>query len=414
MAVHQNSHCLEVLRFHVRDVPQSKPKNCLSLDRQLARLTIVASRAANPLTISSAYKPMSRNTFHDLTISDVRSLTNDSVCISFKVPDDLQSEFQFIPGQYLTLRTLIDGQDERRSYSICSSVHKDELEVGIKRVPDGVFSTHAMALSAGETLSVMPPQGRFTAELGGQHHYLLVAAGSGITPCLSIAASVLEAEHESQITLIYGNQSSTSLMFRAELNALKDRYTERFQLFHVLTREQQDVDLSNGRIDDDKIKQFFEAGLISPHKLDAAYICGPEDMIKAVSSALSDIGMAKEAIHFELFTSAKSGIRPPQKPLRQTAADTSKVSITLDGTTREFGLDAETETVLAAAQRAGLDLPFSCEGGMCCTCRCRIVSGNSEMDVNYSLQDWEIEAGFTLACQTRPTGKNLALDFDDA
>lgn len=356
---------------------------------------------------------MSRNTFHDLKISNIRPLTDQSVCISFDVPDDLQAAFQFTPGQYLTLRSDIDGEDVRRSYSICSSSNHGVLEVGVKHVPDGLFSSYAMELSAGETLAVMPPQGRFTAELGGKNNYLLVAAGSGITPCLSIATSVLEAESESQITLIYGNRSSASMMFKAELNALKDRYTERLQVFHVLSREQQDIALTNGRINGSKISKFFDAGLITRQAIDAAYICGPEEMIKEVSSTLSDLGMSSSDIHFELFTTGKSGkkqVKTSSKPIE----DSTEVSITLDGTTRLFGLDPENETVLAAAQRAGLDLPFSCEGGMCCTCRCKIVSGGAKMDVNYSLQDWEIEAGYTLACQTRPTGKSLTLDFDDA
>ncbi len=356
---------------------------------------------------------MSRNTFHDLKISNIRPLTKQSVCISFDVSEDLKPAFQFTPGQYLTLRANIDGEDIRRSYSICSSSNHGALEVGVKHVPDGLFSSHAMKLITGATLSVMPPQGCFTAELGGKNHYLLVAAGSGITPCLSIATSVLEAESESQITLIYGNRSSSSMMFKAELNALKDRYTERLQVFHVLSREQQDIELTNGRIEGDKVSAFFEAGLITKQTIDAAYICGPEEMIKEVSSALTGLGMPASNIHFELFTTAKSG-KKPTKAFESPIEDTTEVSITLDGTTQIFGLDHENETVLAAAQRAGLDLPFSCEGGMCCTCRCKIVSGGAKMDVNYSLQDWEIEAGYTLACQTRPTGKSLTLDFDDA
>ena len=356
---------------------------------------------------------MNANTFHELTISQVRPLTEQSVCISFTIPETLETAFKFVPGQYLTLRATIDRKDVRRSYSICSPVHSESLEVGIKHVRDGVFSNHAMQLTADDTLSVMPPQGRFTAELGGQHHYLLIAAGSGITPCLSIIASVLVAEPDSQVTLIYGNQSRATLMFHDELNALKDRYTQRLQLFYVLSREQQDIELTNGRISGSKIKSFVETKLISVEAIDAVYICGPADMIESATNALTDLGMSSSNIHFELFATSKSA-QKTIKPTTRPAEDTTQVSITLDGTTREFGLDLESETVLAAAQRAGLDLPYSCEGGMCCTCRCRIVSGSAEMDVNYSLQDWEIEAGYTLACQTRPTGKKLSLDFDDA
>ena len=355
---------------------------------------------------------MNKNQFYELKISKVRQLTDQSVALSFTVPDELKSVFTFIPGQYLTLRAAIEAEDTRRSYSICSSQNSDLLEVGIKQVPDGVFSNFASRLKAGDYLSVMPPQGRFTAQTGGSHSYLLIAAGSGITPCLSIISSVLESETESNITLVYGNRSTADIMFRDALNALKDRFTERLQVFHVLSREVQDIDLTNGRIDGKKITQFNDANLFSPNQMDAAYICGPEDMIKSVSESLLELGMDTNVVHFELFTTENSAKKHREIPIQELEESTS-ITITLDGTTRQFGLDAEHETVLAAAQRAGLDLPFSCEGGMCCTCRCKIVSGDSKMNVNYSLQDWEVEAGYTLACQTRPTSKNLVLDFDD-
>lgn len=354
---------------------------------------------------------MAKMQFHPLQISHIRPQTAGGIALKFDVPEALQADFAFAPGQYLTLRSTINGQDIRRSYSICSAENDNGLEVGIKRVDGGVFSNHAFGLSVGDTLSVMPPQGRFTARIGGTHNYLLLAAGSGITPCLSIAKSVLAGEPDSSITLIYGNSATDSVMFRDDIEALKDRYTERFTLTHVMSREHQDVECLNGRLDGTRIMALHERGLVDTTAFDDIYICGPQPIIESCSAALGDLGIADDKIHFELFTPADG----KSTAARQTVPDVvsgASVEIILDGTRRTIKVDGALQTVLKAAQKAGLDLPFSCAGGMCCTCRCRIVSGEAAMDVNYSLQDWEVEAGFTLACQTRPKTDKLVIDFD--
>ena len=350
--------------------------------------------------------------FHELTVSRVRPQTADGVAVRFDVPDDLRDAFRFQPGQYVTLRAEIEGRDVRRSYSICAADHAGHLEIGIKQVDGGAFSTFAQRLAPGDRIEVMPPQGRFTVaiESGARHDYLLVAAGSGITPCLSIASSVLHGEPHSSVTLIYGNRSADTVMFREEVDGLKDRYPARFRLFHVTSREQQDVGFLNGRVDGQRIRALAERGLIDPAAFDAAYLCGPETMIEAVAATLRDLGMADDAVRFELFTTA--GAKPP--PVRREAvAEGATIGIVIDGSRKSVAIDGS-QTVLAAGQAAGLDLPFSCAGGMCCTCRCKITEGEATMDVNYSLEDWEVEAGFTLACQARPKTETLVVDFDAA
>ncbi|MEE9315236.1 MAG: 2Fe-2S iron-sulfur cluster-binding protein [Rhizobiaceae bacterium] len=350
--------------------------------------------------------------FHDLTITAIRPQTADGVALTFGVPDKLAEEFEFIPGQYLTLRAIVGGEDIRRAYSICSADDAAGLEVGIKRVEGGAFSNFAAELNVGDSIQIMTPQGQFTAEIGGAHNYLLLASGSGITPCLSIAKSVLAHEPESTITLIYGNTRTQTMMFREDINALKDRYTERLQVVHVLSREQQGVDFLNGRLNGEMVKALNDRGLISPSDYDAAYLCGPQEMIEEATASLKELGMKTDAIKFELFTSEGA----PQPVVRRstTPGNGTAVTIIIDGVEKQITVDGSAETVLVAAQRQGLDLPFSCAGGMCCTCRCKVVEGESEMDVSYSLQEWEIEQGFTLACQTRPKGTSVTLDFDES
>lgn len=354
--------------------------------------------------------------FHTLEIAAVRNETPDAVAISFAIPEDLSGTFAFVPGQYLTLRAEIGGEDMRRSYSICSPLsEKDRRTVGVKRIEDGRFSSFAQTLKPGDRIEVMPPQGRFTAEIGGHHDYLLLAAGSGITPCLSIARSVLAGEPDSNVTLLYANRNSASVMFRDDLNDLKDRYTTRFTLLHVMDEEVQDVEIMNGRLDAEKLETLAGLGVIDPKSADAIYICGPEPMIRSASAAMAALGVDEDRIKFELFTPAP-GSKPKLAPARTNGATGTKqgasVEIILDGARRTIAVDPGTDTVLTAATRAGLDLPFSCAGGMCCTCRCRIVEGAATMDENFSLEPWEIEAGFTLSCQARPDTGKLVLDFD--
>ncbi len=350
---------------------------------------------------------MAKPEFHELTIAAVRPLTDESVAVSFNVPAELATSYKFVPGQYLTLRTTIDGEDVRRSYSICSA-KGENLEVGIKHLPGGLFSTYAQSLNAGDSLQVMTPQGNFKAEIGGRHQYVLIAAGSGITPCLSIARSVLEHEPESLVTLVYGNRTTSSIMFRQELNDLKDVHTTRFVCVNELSRERQDAECLNGRIDGGKITALSEQKLLNLSHCDGVYICGPSAMVEEVKGVLGD-GVT---VHTELFT---TGSAFDNKKVSDTVTDTDAVpvKIIIDGAEREVMVNPQAETVLAAAQKAGLDLPFSCAGGMCCTCRCKVVNGQTAMDMNFSLADWEVEAGFTLACQTRPLDNAVLLDFDE-
>ena len=348
--------------------------------------------------------------FHELTVSAVRPEGTEAVAISFDVPEALRGNFAFKPGQYLTLRAPGMGQDLRRSYSI-ASLPGEPLTVGVKRVPDGVFSGYAQTLTPGAVLEVMPPEGRFVDP--GCEKLVLVAAGSGITPMVALAGAALARGAEVQ--LIYGNRRSDTIMFHDRLEALKDRYLGRFSVIHVLSREAQDVPLLNGRVDGEKVARLARAGALDVPGADGVFLCGPGGMIDDVSATLRGIGVAPERIHQERFFVDDGGLRLPRSAAAETAA-CSGVSVTavLDGVSRAFDMGAGDGSVLEAAARQGIDLPYSCKGGMCCTCRCRVTEGAVEMAVNYSLEPWEVEAGFVLACQARPVTERVALDFDAA
>lgn len=353
--------------------------------------------------------------FHHLKVASIARETPEAVAIAFEIPDELKDAFAFRPGQYLTLSTDIDGEEARRSYSICSAPGETTLRVGVKKVADGRFSSFVNdRLSVGDTIRVMPPEGRFTSLIGERHDYILIAAGSGITPMLSIAGTVLAHEPDSTVTLIYGNRTSGTIMFLEALEDLKDRFLQRFSLIHLLSRETQDVDLFNGRIDGARIRELAARGLIDTTKADGVFLCGPGEMIDDVAAALAQLGVEEDRIRFERFTpSGEAAPARPRSAQAQKAAEQGvQIEVIVDGVRRAFPMGEGDATVLDAAHRAGLELPYSCAGGMCCTCRCRVAEGAAEMAVNYSLQPWEIEAGFTLACQTRPTSQTLVLDFD--
>lgn len=348
--------------------------------------------------------------FHELTIAEVRHETPDSVALSFAVPEDLEDAFAWKPGQYLTLRAEVEGRDERRSYSIASAPGQP-LTVGVKHVDGGLFSTFCQGLEPGTKIRVMPPEGRFVPK--DEAKVVLIAAGSGITPMVSIAAERLAAGAE--VTLVYGNRDSAHIMFREALEALKDRYVDRFTLIHVLSREPQDVELLNGRIDGERILRLANAGAVDVEGADGIFLCGPGGMIDDVAAALKGKGVPEERIHFERFYTEGEGPRPARSEAAQAAAEKGvAVEVVLDGARRSFTVGPEDDTVLEAAERQGLELPYSCRGGMCCTCRCKVEAGSAEMAVNYSLEPWELEAGFVLACQSRPTSGTLVLDFDAA
>jgi ring-1,2-phenylacetyl-CoA epoxidase subunit PaaE len=357
-----------------------------------------------------------RPKFHALTVADVRKETNDCVSVAFAVPSELADVFRFKAGQYLTLRETIHGEDIRRSYSISSGENDGELRVAIKKVDGGTFSTWANeSLEIGHEMQVMTPMGNFCPEIavGAKKRYLLVAAGSGITPVISIARTVLENDPTSEVNLIYGNRWFNTIIFRDALEDMKDRYLGKFRVFHVLSAEPSDITLFHGRIDDDKCRGF-NISFIDFKNMNEIFICGPEPMIKAVSEFAENVGVSKECIHFELFASPGQ-IQPKAKVDSDSKASTEEVcevSVIFDGQETSFKMPMNGMKVLDAAQRAGVDIPFSCKGGMCCTCRAHVSEGNAEMEVNYALEPGEVENGFVLTCQAVPTSKRLIVDFD--
>lgn len=353
--------------------------------------------------------------FHSLKIKEVRPETRDAVSIAFDIPADLADTFRFTQGQHLVMRTQLDGEEVRRSYSICTGVNDGELRVAIKRVAGGRFSAYANdSLKAGQSLEVMPPSGHFFVELDAARHgnYLAVAAGSGITPILSIIKTTLESEPHSHFTLIYGNRSSASALFREQLEDLKNTYLDRLNLIFVFSREQQDVDLYNGRIDADKCGQLFSRW-IDVKALDAAFICGPQGMTETVRDQLKGNGVPAERIHFELFAAASgSAKREAREAARITDSASSQVTVISDGRELTFELPRNSVSVLDAGNAQGLELPYSCKAGVCSTCKCKVVEGEVEMDSNFALEDYEVAAGYVLSCQTFPVSEKVVLDFD--
>jgi ring-1,2-phenylacetyl-CoA epoxidase subunit PaaE len=357
-----------------------------------------------------------RPKFHPLRVSHIRKETADCVSVAFHIPADLADAYQFQPGQYLTLRTTIHGEDIRRSYSICSGINDNECRVAIKKVDGGVFSTWANeVLKEGDELQVMMPMGNFTTAIAPNRkkNYLLFAAGSGITPVLSIAKSVLETEKQSEVTLVYGNRWFSSIIFRDLLEDMKDSYLGRFRIFHVLSAEPNEVSLFHGRIDAEKINGFCQR-FIQPESIDEVFVCGPEPMIRAVKETMTAKGLSDDQIHFELFASpGQTAVKDSAKPTpKATEGKVARLSVIYDGQQVDFSMPMDGTPILDAAQRHGLDIPFSCKGGMCCTCRAHIREGKTEMKVNYALEPGEVEAGFVLTCQAHPTSETVVVDFD--
>ena len=352
--------------------------------------------------------------FYPLQIAQVHQETRDTIVASFDVPPTLRERFAFVQGQHLTLRALINDEDLRRSYSICSAVQDDTLRVAIKRTTGGRFSTWANdTLKPGMTIDVMPPMGHFNLPLQPQQQrrYLAVAAGSGITPILSIVKTTLAAEPLSTFTVVYGNRSSAAVIFREELAELKDLVRERLNLVYVMSREQQDVELFNGRITREKCDALFEQWVhVADH--DAAFVCGPEAMMHAVSEALQARGMPKASIKVELFAASIPKHQHVAQQRPQAGRQVSEVTLIIDGSHRSYAMDKDTESVLDAGLKQGIDIRYSCKGGVCSTCRCKVVEGRVEMDANYALEDYEIARGFVLSCQAFPVTDRVVLDFD--
>jgi ring-1,2-phenylacetyl-CoA epoxidase subunit PaaE len=357
--------------------------------------------------------------FHPLT---VRRVTPDAACsaaFTLAVPAELRDAFDFRPGQFLTLRASVDGQETRRSYSICSPrsryLESGELDVGIKLVEGGVFSRWALVqLQPGMTIEAMPPDGRFTPNMTGARHRVGFAAGSGITPMLSIIASALEGERDSQFTLVYGNQRISTIMFNEALQDLKNRFPARLTLIHLLSRQAQELELLNGRIDEAKVAELLRT-LIAAPSIDEAFLCGPEGMIESARRALLAAGIAVHRIHAERFFAAgQASLPPPAKPHGETsiASANRRLEIVLDGKRHHLAI-GEDDKVLDAALGAGLDLPYSCRAGVCCTCRARVLEGKVEMVKNFTLEQWEIDRGFVLTCHATLLTDRLVVSYDE-
>jgi ring-1,2-phenylacetyl-CoA epoxidase subunit PaaE len=351
--------------------------------------------------------------FHWLRVRDVQRETADAISVAFAVPTELATDYAFRAGQYLTLRTTLDGEEVRRSYSICSGLDDGEMRIAIKQVEGGLFSVWARdALRPGVAIEVMTPTGRFGIPALGETARVHVgfAAGSGITPILSIMKTVLSREPGSRFFLFYGSRATGSILFRGALEDLKDRYLGRLSIFHVLSREQQDVDILNGRLDREKLEKLLRQ-VLGGATIDAAYVCGPFGMIEAAQTALVKVAVQTDRIHVERFNSALGGRPRAPRPVEPDAPAHATAAVIIDGMRTEVPV-AEGEAVLDAALRAGLDLPFSCKGGMCSTCRAKAVEGSVEMTLNYSLEPWETAAGYVLTCQARPTSAHVVLDYD--
>lgn len=355
--------------------------------------------------------------FHELKVRSVDRDTAEAVAITFDVPADLADAYRFRHGQYLTLETEIDGEPVRRSYSICAGEDEGRLRVAVKTVPGGRFSTYANEnLQAGDRLRVMTPEGRFTCDLDPDRArtYALFAAGSGITPILSIAKTVLAREPNSRVALFYGNRTSRTIMFREELEDLKNRYLGRLQLFHILSREVQDAELFNGRIDGPKIRALA-GGLLDVTAVDRFFVCGPEPMASEVKASLEELGATPGSVYVELFgTPGAAKPPPPAAEEIEATGETAHVTVTIDGKSQVFDMPFDGTTILEAAHARGSELPFSCKGGVCSTCRCRLREGRVDMAVNYALEEYEVKAGFILACQSRPLTDTVIVDFDEA
>lgn len=361
-----------------------------------------------------------RPLFHELNILRVRAQTGDAIAVTFAVPPALQTLFAFQPGQYLTLKTEIDSQEIRRSYSICSSrPHYEathEIEIGIRAVEGGVFSQWALRhFQAGVAVAVMPPQGRFGVQQTAARHRAAFAAGSGITPILSIMASSLQQEPDTQFTLVFGNRNMASVMFNEELQDLKDKFTDRLTLIHVLSRQTQDIELLQGRLDAAKVTALLQT-VLPVNTLEEVFVCGPEGMMDGTCQALLQAGVPADRIHSERFSSPGQTHQTTIRSASHIDANKNKANVSLtiilDGKQHALRMSTE-QKILDVGLAAGLDLPYSCRGGVCCTCRAKVMQGSVAMEKNFTLEDWETKQGFVLSCQSRPTSESVTLSYDE-
>lgn len=354
--------------------------------------------------------------FHPLRVRDVRPDTDEAVIVSFEVPAELADAFRFTQGQYLTLRSDVDGQDLRRSYSICAGIDDGELRVGVRKVDGGVFSNWVHgSLKAGDQIQVFPPQGRFNVALNpaAAKHYVGIAGGSGITPILSIMKTVLAREPKSRFTLIYANRRQATTMFKEEIEDLKNQYLTRLALHHVFSREAVDAPLLAGRLDQAKLGEFLKT-LVPAASIDEVFVCGPFQMNEEADAALRAAGVPEERIHIERFGTVEMQTgKPAPHEVREGDADAAKIVVIRDGISREIEFAKTDPSILDAAARAGMDVPFSCKSGVCSTCRCKVLEGEVRMDKNFALDKHEIAAGFILSCQAHALTDRVVISFDE-
>ena len=363
---------------------------------------------------------MSNTQFYPLNIAQVEQETESAICVTFVVPEQLKQTFTFIQGQYLTLQTTLDGKQIKRAYSICSGTKDKALRVAIKRVEGGVFSNHANDhFKAGDSIDVMPPQGNFYTELcpANSKNYMCIGIGSGITPLLSITKSILATEPDSQVTLIYGNKQSTSMMFKEELSFLKNQYIERFKWINIMSREDQGADLLTGRIDNKKGYMLQKHKLADITNTDDAFICGPQSLMSEVSRGFRLEGLKEEQIHYELFASSTEDSQQILANAKERVKNygeqkTSKVTLTADGRSIKFELATVGENILDAGMDNGMELPHSCKAGVCSTCKAKLIKGKVDMDICHGLEPHEVEAGYILTCQAHPITDEVVVDFD--
>ena len=352
--------------------------------------------------------------FHNIQVQDIYKVTKDCSVVTFQIPDELASEFQYKQGQHLTLKTIIDGEDARRSYSLCSSPTENKWQVAVKKIPGGLFSTFINeTLKKGDTLEIMAPSGKFNVnvEVEKAKNYIVFAAGSGITPILSIIKTHLALEPKSTFKLFYLNRSVKSIIFKEEIEQLKNKYFDRFEIFYFLTKEQRSIELLNGRFTKEKIQVLTEK-IIDILAVDECFICGPEDMIFLLRDELVAVGLNKDKIHYELFTSGISEADKERiKKIVEHKAEGTDVTIIDGGKEFHFVMDEAYDNILDGALAAGADLPFACKGGVCSTCKCMVIEGEVEMKVNYALDAHEVAKGLVLSCQAVPTTDKVVVDF---
>ena len=354
---------------------------------------------------------MSRPQFHPLTVTDLTPEGEDAVVVTFAVPGALAEAFRYKAGQFLTLRRRLDGEELQRSYSLCSAPHEQRWKIGIREIPNGVFSRWAnRELKVGDRIECMPPDGLFCPPPVAEpaRHYVFFAVGSGITPCFSIIKDKLATEPRCHVTLIYGNRRASTMMFREELEDLKNRYLDRFALHSVFSREAQDIALYHGRLDGARIREFLTR-LIPPATIDLALLCGPAQMLEEGEAALREAGLCEAQILIERFGDVGMTAVRDEVPTQQSAT----VIVVIDGVQREIQLHDAEQSILDAARAAGLELPFSCKSGVCATCRARVLEGEVHMRRNFALLKSDLRAGIVLACQARPLTPRVVLSFDD-